>query len=194
MSMTTAESHGRRRGRPVLAIVGVAAVLLTGCTAAPEDPISTIGGARSGGGASAEPDAPAAADAADAMAAFGRCMRDEGVPIDDGGGTSLRRGGGGDDPDLEAAAARCKKHLEGTGVEFAAGGSGGQLPPEQLEGLLGYAKCMRAHGIDVPDPDPESGGLLTEEGESDLDTESAEYEQADQKCTAELPDAEVTNP
>lgn len=190
MSMSTVVTRPYQRGRLALAAAGVAATLLTGCGAGGDSPIATVGD-RTGGTASADPDAPADAD--DAMAAFGRCMRDEGVPIDDGGGSSLTRGDGGVDPNLEAAAAKCKKHLEGTGVEFATGGSGRQLPPEQLEGLLNYAKCMRANGIDMPDPDPASGGLLAGQDGNELDTESAEYKGASEKCKSQLPDVEVAN-
>lgn len=87
---------------------------------------------------------------------FATCMRAQGIDYPDpqlgqggtitmGAGPSQQRG-----PELDAAMAECDPILE-NGL-----GDGLQQDPDeqrrQLENMLAFAKCMRAHGVDYPDP------------------------------------------
>lgn len=103
---------------------------------------------------------------------------------------SVARGGEGDDPNFAAAAAKCKDHLAGTSIEVATGGDAGQVSEEQLKAMLAYARCMRGHGVDMPDPDPNSGALAPK-GANDFDEESDEFQTAHSACRSHLGDAEA---
>jgi hypothetical protein len=99
------------------------------------------------------------ADVRDAGLKFARCMRDHGVDVPDpkpglGGmralvaNSDLER-----DPDFREAERECGEHLQGLRS---------QLSDEQQQDLtdarLEFARCMRAEGFDVPDPQPGGGG------------------------------------
>jgi hypothetical protein len=90
---------------------------------------------------------------------FSKCMRAHGVnmpdPQFDSNGAMTLNGGPGsmspDDPRFKAAQEACKKYMPG----------GGQAPkpnPQQLQQALKFARCMRAHGVNMPDPNPNNGG------------------------------------
>lgn len=88
---------------------------------------------------------------------FAACMRDNGVdmpdPDTDGGGMAVTLGGDGTDPaDVDAAFEACKEFLPN-------GGEPVEMSPEDLEAMRAYAQCMREHGIDMPDPDPDGGAV-----------------------------------
>lgn len=175
-----------------LLLLGIGAALLTGCSSSGDDSdIASLGKDGPRAGASSEP----GPGGEDALVAFRRCMQEQGVPIDDGGGTGVAQGDGGSDPNMQAAAAKCKHLLEGSGVTFSDGSGGDALSPEQLESLVDYARCMRENGIDIPDPDGSSGGLLAgPDGGTAVDPQSPEYKKADEACKDRLPgvDAEQT--
>jgi hypothetical protein len=112
------------------------------------------GNAASGSGSAAASDA----SRNDAQLKFARCMRDHGVEIEDpkpgsGGGFRLAiRGNRGDEKKLEKAQKECQK--------LAPGGFREPTPEEQekfRDAALAFARCMRAHGVDMPDPEFEGG-------------------------------------
>lgn len=90
--------------------------------------------------------------------AFSRCMRAHGVPDfpdPNGNGqiaiSSSSPSGdlGPNSPQMKKAQEACKSLMPGPGT-----------PAEQhlaLAGALKFAQCMRAHGVAVPDPKPQSG-------------------------------------
>jgi hypothetical protein len=115
-------------------------------------------------------DSDPVADTEEAMLAFTQCLRDQGLDVDD---PTIDADGNmqlapisfesvvpeGDTepemPDFESLIAPCEELLEGI---VATAGSG---PPAEIEdALLAYAQCMRANGIDMPDPDLSSGGAI----------------------------------
>ncbi len=138
---------------------------------------------------------------------FARCMRDNGVdfpdPVVEADGTiafGRRPGGGagaqdveglqaiGRDPNLPAARAACNEIIEGLAL-----GPGAQnfdeLRIELMDRLLEFAQCMRDHGVDVADPDPNAfspgGGGGRPFGGLDLD--DADVSAAFEVCQDALP-------
>lgn len=99
--------------------------------------------------------------------AFTRCLRENGVEVSDSGLETDQSGEGEssttsmDAPegvDIDKAMETCA-HLAPAGEQ--------PEPPsaEDLAMLRGYAACLREHGLDVADPDPQTGGLDMPEGE-----------------------------
>ena len=127
-------------------------------------------------------------DPAAALVKFHACLRANGVQVSDSGPGVAR--GDTEDPNFAAAAAKCKHHLDGTSIEVATGGDGGQVSEEQLTSLLAYARCMRGNGVDMPDPDPKRGAVAPK-GSSDVDQDSAEFQNAHAACRSHLSGAEV---
>ena len=157
------------------------------------------GSARAGSNSSGE-------TADDQLVAWTKCMRDHGVDVDadsDGEGRfriaigpGAGRGDeapagakGGPDARTEAAMKACEDKMPKMGED---------LTPEeraQLEDqLLEFAKCMREHGIDMPDPG--EGGFIqkrVQNGSGDdtfssgPDPESEEFRAAEEACADKLP-------
>jgi hypothetical protein len=92
---------------------------------------------------------------------FARCMREHGVNVPDPapGDTGIRLEDGADprDEKVQAAQEACKPLLPN-------GGEPQPMDEEQLEQAREHAKCMREHGIDMPDPDPNKPGTRIPEG------------------------------
>jgi hypothetical protein len=83
--------------------------------------------------------------------AFSGCMREHGVDMPDPSGDgSLRLEAGGDMAAFEAASNACREQL-GT-PPAPKGGGEGKTDEEMLADHLKIAKCLREHGVDVPDP------------------------------------------
>jgi hypothetical protein len=64
------------------------------------------------------------------------------------------------------------------------------ISPEDEEKLLQFARCMRDHGIDMPDPQLNGGGMVfNEEAGSGpkLDPNSADFQVAQEACGGLLP-------
>ena len=121
-------------------------------------------------------DAPQPADSdpiagtEEALLAFTQCLRDQGLDVDD---PTMDADGNmqlapisfasvvpeGDTepeiPDFESLVAPCEELLVGI---VTTAGSG---PPAEIEdAFLAYAQCMRANGVDMPDPNLSSGGAI----------------------------------
>jgi hypothetical protein len=101
-----------------------------------------------GSGSSAEP----SATPQQAMIAYAKCMRSNGVPnFPDPNASGLFRVGSGMDrssPAFKAAQAKCHKLMPGGGI-----GSGPPPSAQTLAHYLNIARCMRQHGVyDFPDP------------------------------------------
>ena len=166
------------RTRIVVAALG-AALLLGGCGAKGDDgdKVASISTPPKSGG-------PTAADNSgksdeDKMRDFAKCMREHGVdmpdpkPAGDGGGMSIAiQGDGADRGKVDAAQNACK-HLMPNGGEMK--------PPsaEELDKMRKQAKCMRDHGIDMPDPDPTGKGAARIGGPGD---DPKKFEDAAKAC------------
>ena len=145
-------------------------------------------------GEAADVDPIAASEAA--MLAFTQCLRDEGIDVDD---PTIDADGNmqlppinievpdvvtdpSELPDMsefEDMIAPCEEHLEGVVSTFSSADT-----TEIEDVLLAYAECMRANGVDMPDPDFSSGG-----GVIDLGAIGGEdFEAAEAACSPLLAD------
>ena len=180
-----------------LLLLSLAAVALlaacSGASAAPsvaslDDPDASVDP-----GASPSPSAPT--DPREAFVAYATCMREHGIDMpdpqvsDEGGGKfsvgfSAGEGGGNLDSDeFQEADEACRPLLENAVGE----GEPPELSPEDEEKLLEFARCMREHGIDMPDPG-EGGMLFRVGGPGDADAiDPEEFEAAQEACQDLLP-------
>jgi hypothetical protein len=143
--MTT---RSRLRVATTSAVLSVVLAVLAGCDGGDSD-----AGIASAGGTAA-PSASAAV-AGDGLK-FAACMRANGIDMPDpdpssgGGGLRSLRTQNIDQAKLSAALAKCQQYRPN-------GGQGNQADPQRQQQLEALAKCMRDHGVDVPDPDPNTG-------------------------------------
>ncbi len=138
-------------------LLALALALAAGCGHKNGPGIATAGG---GSTASASP--TASVDPAEAQRQFARCMREHGVEIPDpdsddgkGGGPRIEiraSAGSNAGANADAAMEACKKYLP----------SGSLATPDaaSVEKMRQFAECMREHGMDIPDPDPNGGSVL----------------------------------
>jgi hypothetical protein len=87
--------------------------------------------------------------------AYVRCMRQHGVgmpdPKTDANGRTdweLPSGMRKDDPRLKAARQACRQYRPD-------GGEAQRPSPQQQQEMVAFARCMRQHGINMPDPTPD---------------------------------------
>ncbi|WP_433053011.1 hypothetical protein [Dactylosporangium sp. CS-033363] len=153
-------------------LVVMSCLLLFGCSSAPSGPsVATADGG------TAKPSASAAPDKAEANRQFAKCMREHGVDVPDPGPDGSIQfnpdAAGGDRSKAVAAASACQQYLPN-------GGTLENLSPDQLEQARAFAKCMREHGIDMPDPDPNTGvsAILN----SGIDFNSQAFKDAASSC------------
>ena len=91
---------------------------------------------------------------------FARCMRDHGVdmpdPSTDGGGVRMQINGHIDKSKVDAAMKACQQYLpraaDGRNLENL------KNDPAFQQAQLSFARCMRDHGIDMPDPGTNDNG------------------------------------
>jgi hypothetical protein len=119
---------------------------------------------------------------------FAECMREQGVDMPDpsrDGGIILRAGpeSGNDPATVERAQKACRKHLEDV------------RPPELSdedqrelrERALDFARCMREHGIDVPDPTFGERGAMRQRMPEGLSPDDPRFEEAQEACSKYQP-------
>jgi hypothetical protein len=132
---------------------------------------------------------PAAADQQakmkKSMLDFARCMRENGIDMPDpkfeGNRVTMRAGGPGkrDDPaKMKAAEKACAKYRDAVKPP--------ELSPEKAEefkkGALANARCMREHGIDMPDPTFDENGGARMELKDGVNPESSKFQKAQDAC------------
>jgi hypothetical protein len=137
-------------------------------------------------------------DTEEAVLAFTACLRDQGLDVEDptfdgGGGFvfnfgEIRATGpdaeAGPDAEFRAALDECSPLMEGVGGRFD------QADRTEIEdSLLAFSQCLRAEGLDVPDPDFSDagggpGGAGPFGGVLELDDPTAVA--AFEKCQSEL--------
>jgi hypothetical protein len=179
--------------RITLAALGLGlALALAACGGSPDgDQVASLSGGRATtttNGTAKE----AGKDPQQAALDFARCMREHGIDmpdpeVDDQGRIRARIGpggpGGGARPDpkkLEAAQKACGDLMGG-------GDDDRQLDPAARDAMVAFARCMREHGIDMPDPSGD-GLMLRREGDDGPDPESAKFREAEQACDHHLAD------
>jgi hypothetical protein len=115
---------------------------------------------------------------------YARCLRQHGInmpdPTFDAQGRmamQMPAGVGPDDPKFKAADQACK--------QYAPSGEPDKPDPQTQQQMVAYARCMRQHGIDIPDPKP--GGGIDANGEAGVDPNSPKFKAADQACQQYAP-------
>ena len=130
----------------------------------------------------------------DAMLAFARCMREHGVDMPDpdtsGGGPGVVTFSAGalgsagtkldaDTSKFQEAHEACKDLMGDVGPI--------NLSPEQQQEMqdqaLAFSRCMREHGINMPDPTFDGGGVMMKiDGDGGLDPSDPKFEEAHKAC------------
>ena len=180
----------RRNPGLALALLGLALALVA-CGGSPDgDRVAT----RSGGGATGTTDGAAKAadkDPQQAALDFAKCMREHGIDmpdpqVDDQGRVRVRVGGpgGGARPDPE----KLDEAQKACGGLMGGGDGPGQIDPEERDAMVAFARCMREHGIDMPDPTGD--GLVMRKDDSGRgggpDPSSEKFQEAEKACDHHL--------
>jgi hypothetical protein len=178
----------RRRWRPYLAaLVAVVALALAvaacgGGGGGKGDGVASLGG-NDQPTATTSPGGSGKAKQQRALA-YARCMRQHGIdmpdPKFDAAGRmamQLPAGVGPDDPKFKAADQACK--------QYAPSGEPDKPDPQLQQQMLAYARCMRQHGINIPDPKPGEG--IGVDGSKGVNPEDPKFKAADQACQQYAP-------
>jgi hypothetical protein len=123
---------------------------------------------------------------------FSQCMRDHGVDMPDpqrgaGGGIIMQRGssrGSGPEKGLDGPDAKTKAAEQACRRFLPKGGGRAPSPAEQAkarDAFVGYARCMRGKGINMPDPQFEGNGIKMSLGPG-VRPDSATFKAADKAC------------
>jgi hypothetical protein len=173
----------------------IVVALVAACSPAAAGPgVATLESQAPGGSASPSP----SLSPEDALLAYARCMREHGVDMpdpeyqkNDDGSTVIGIGGGGpanseaDKTKFAEADRACHSLL----AAVMQGPGKGQMTPEEEEKLLQFARCMREHGIDFPDP--ADGGFTFDagpsSGKSGMDPNDPDFKAAQEACGSLLP-------
>ena len=162
-----------RRTIPGLLAAGavlVVVLLASGCGGSSD--LATGGGSANAASASRE----------DAQLKFARCLREHGVDVQDpqpgSRGAALGLAGKpGNETKTNEAIKQCEKLVPGGFKEPTA-----EEREKFQDAALAFARCMRAHGIDVPDPSTQGGGVIMK-----VPRQNAKFEAAQKECQKLLP-------
>lgn len=181
--------------RWVAAALGLVALVATGCGSDGGDPAGVASLNGNSRNASSTETTAKKLDPADAARAFARCMRDHGVDMPDpkigtNGEVQIQVGGPGVaenvDPKKMEGADRACRHF----MEDAQPNGGKRLDPKQeaeaRKRALDFAKCMREHGVDMPDPQF-NGGRVTQQFRNKGNVSDRKLQAAQQACAKDLP-------
>jgi hypothetical protein len=132
-----------------------------------------------GGEATTTTSAGAGGDVKQKALAYARCLRQHGIdmpdPTFDAQGhmaMQMPSGVGPDDPKFKAADQACK--------QYAPSGEPEKADPQLQQQMLAYARCMRQHGINIPDP--KTGEGINVDGSQGANPDSPKFKAADQAC------------
>jgi hypothetical protein len=138
-----------------------------------------------GGGESTAGSGDSRAQFREAALRYAECMRRHGVDVPDpspgkGGGILMAAPRSGEDmPTVQRAEEACRKHLESVRPP--------ELSEEQKrefrEQALKHARCMREHGIDIPDPTFGEGGRVEQRLGGGIDPREPAFQEAEKACS-----------
>ena len=121
---------------------------------------------------------------------YAKCMRSHGVNVPDPSRNSGPAAGGGNiqslrsNPNFQTANKACSSYLR---QAFSGAANPAQRAQLQQD-LVKFARCMRSHGIDIPDPTTSSGGgfgIFRQISSSERN--SPTFKSAMQACSSTLP-------
>jgi hypothetical protein len=95
------------------------------------------------------------------------CMRQNGIAVPDptpGGSVSVPSSAQGT-PQLASAVAACKKYAQPSSID--------QSDPKVRDYMVKMAQCLRAHGVNVPDPQPGQNMSVQQNQLNDNSTKTA---------------------
>jgi hypothetical protein len=122
---------------------------------------------------------PGVGDSTQADLARARCLRQHGINVPDprieaNGRTAwqLPAGVSPDSPRFKAANQACRQSRPN-------GGQAQRPSPQQQQEMVAFARCMRQHGIDLPDPKPD--GSLPDRGRG-LNPDDPKFKAAARAC------------
>ena len=156
----------------LLALTAAGAIGAAGCGSGGDDGTGTVAGG-----------APRGDD--DAQLAFTRCLRDNGIDVQDarpGSGPQRARrvqiGRGVSPQVMERAVKTCREKTGGGPPELTA-----EQREEFRDQALKFARCMRENGVDMPDPQVTgSGGVLMRARRGSFNPDSPAFRRAEQAC------------
>jgi hypothetical protein len=155
---------------------------------------SALGLAACGGDdpAGASPSASRDRQMRDAQLQFARCMREHGIDMPDPkpgqGGIQLRVPAGTSPDKVDAADDACRKYME----KFKPPPMSEAQQKEFRDAALANARCMREHGVDIPDPTFGADGTATIKirkgaGGNGLSPDDPRFQKAQKACEHLLP-------
>ena len=166
-------------------VVAVLAATAAGCGGSNDEPqVADLPAQANTETAAPETTPSAARDPRDILVDFTGCLREQGVDVPD--------------PDFNATPDEARKRLEEAGIDLDDPhvqeairtcqplllGILQSLSPEQVQAfrdaIVDYARCMREHGVDLPDPDF-SGGLDIFGGAADPSDPA--FQAANEECS-----------
>jgi hypothetical protein len=120
-----------------------------------------------------------------AMLAFTQCMRDHGVDLPDPGTASGPVKINVDPTTMDAAENACKSLRKGQDGKAPSAAEQARMRDQ----LIKFSQCMRAHGVNMPDPTFSGNGATVRvgPGDSTLDPSSAEFQAAQKACEKNMP-------
>jgi hypothetical protein len=131
------------------------------------------------------------ASAAGSFQEFVKCMREHGQNLPDAdpdsGNVAITPPAGADSAGWNAAMRACQQFMPG-------GGQGDPPDQQELEALRQFAACMREHGVETTDPDPNTGksqfgGRFANMRRNEILNDPT-YQAADLACRDKLPSPE----
>jgi hypothetical protein len=130
-----------------------------------------------------------AGDREQAALAYARCMREHGVDFPDPvNGRFEFKNQRGDQRKLEEAQKACQDILQAAAPQLSE-----EQEAEMREAAVEFAKCMREHGVDMPDPKfPEGGGVLMRMPRGSED--DPDFQEAQKACQSILNEAQPDGP
>jgi len=169
----------------VLAVLGVTALGACGGGSGKGGVASLSGKSTSDKQASAKKKQPTQAEIQAAFQQFAQCMREHGIDMPDpkvsGGKGQITIGGQGkpqDQQKLDTAQKACQ-HF----IDVVQGGKRDLDPAKEKklhDQALKFAKCMRDHGINMPDPQFQSGGRVSQR--LDANPNDPKFQAAQKEC------------
>jgi hypothetical protein len=132
----------------------------------------------------------ASEDPQDAALAYVKCMRKHGVDMPDpdtNGGIRLTVHPGDNPAKVDKAQKACQPLLAKAAPKLTA-----EQQTAMQDAALAFAKCMREHGVDMPDPTFGEGGIIMQKrskGDSGPDLDDPKFKAAQKACMPIVQDA-----